>query len=88
LRLAWKGLETESERRAVETKPIRERALAEIASVREVIAALSQKVDAIGQKVDSIERKLKVFASDVLTLRADQERLEDRMDKPDSEHAR
>jgi chromosome segregation ATPase len=81
-------LETESERRAVETKPIWERALAEIASVREDIAALSQKVDALGQKVDSIERKLKVFASDMLTLRADQEYLEDRMDKLDSEHAR
>jgi chromosome segregation ATPase len=67
-------LEDESERRAVETKPIWERALAEIV--------------VIGQKVDSIERRLKVLANDMLTLRGDQERLEDRMDKLDSEHAR
>jgi chromosome segregation ATPase len=81
-------LETESERRAVETKPIWERALAEITSVREELASLSQKVDALDQKVHAIGRKLDVLASDMLDLRADQRRLEDRMDKLDSEHAR
>ncbi|MDT5295629.1 MAG: hypothetical protein QOJ76_2509 [Acidobacteriota bacterium] len=67
-------LESESERRAVETKPIWERALAEII--------------AVGQKVDAVERKLNVLGLDMLTLRPDQTRLESRMDKLDSEPAR
>jgi outer membrane murein-binding lipoprotein Lpp len=67
-------LESESEQRAVETKPIWERALAEII--------------AVGQKVDAVERKLNVLGLDMLTLRADQTRLESRMDKLDSEPAR
>jgi len=66
-------LESESERRAVETKPIWERALAEIMVV--------------SQKVDTIERKLNVLGLDMLTLRADQTRLEDRVDKFESERA-
>jgi outer membrane murein-binding lipoprotein Lpp len=74
-------LESESERRAVETKPIWERALAEI-------IAVGQKVDAISQQVDTIERKLNVLGRDMLTLRADQVRLDDRMDKLESEHTR
>jgi outer membrane murein-binding lipoprotein Lpp len=81
-------LEAESERRAVETKPIRERALAEIVALGQRFDVLEQKVDALGQKVDVIERKLDVLASDMLGLRADQRRLEVRMDKLDSEHAR
>jgi outer membrane murein-binding lipoprotein Lpp len=68
------ALESESERRAVETKPIWERALAEIV--------------AVGQKVDTIDRKLNVLGLDMLTLRADQTRLESRMDKLESEPAR
>src|SRR5438270_13765806 len=65
-------LESEAERRAVETKPIWERALTEIV--------------AVSQKLDTIERKLNVLGQDMLTLRADQTRLEDRMDKLESEH--
>jgi chaperonin cofactor prefoldin len=67
-------LESESERRSIETKPIWERALAEII--------------AVGQKVDAVERKLNVLGLDMLTLRPDQTRLESRMDKLDSEPAR
>src|SRR5215213_5015428 len=81
-------LEAESERRAVETKPIWERALTEIASVRKELASLSQKVDALDEKVHAIGRKMDVLASDMLELRADQRRLEVRMDKLESEHAR
>ena len=81
-------LESESERRAVETKPIWERALAEIIAVKEEVAALNQKVDALSQKVGVIERKLDVLALDMLSLRADQRKIEGRMDKLDSEHAR
>jgi prefoldin subunit 5 len=67
-------LEEDAERRAMETKPIWERALAGIM--------------AVGQKVDAVERKLNVLGLDMLTLRADQTRIEDRMNKLEPEHAR
>lgn len=54
------------EAKSYDTKPIWERALAEILSV--------------SQKVDTVERKLNVLGQDMLTLRADQTRLEDRLD--------
>lgn len=63
-------LESEVERRAVETKPIWERALAEIL--------------AVSQKLDIVERKLNVLGQDMLTMRADQTRLEDRMERLES----
>ena len=88
-------LEAESERRAVETKPIWERALAEIVALGQKVDALEQrvaamevKVDTVVEKVYSIERRMKVLANDMLELRGDQARVEDRMDKLDSEHAR
>jgi outer membrane murein-binding lipoprotein Lpp len=73
-------LEAESERRAVETKPIWERALAEIAGVRQDVAALREKVDIIEHKLDAL-------GLDMLTLRAKQSRLEVRMDKLESKPA-
>lgn len=81
-------LEAESERRAVETKPIWERALAEIVAVNQKVDALAVKVDTVIDKVGSIERRMKVLATDMLELRSDQARVEDRMDKLESEHAR
>jgi hypothetical protein len=74
-------LESESERRAVETKPIRERALAEIAAVK-------QEVITVGKQVDAVDRKVIVLGRDLVTLRADQLHLEGRMDKLESEHTR
>jgi chromosome segregation ATPase len=58
------------EQKSYDTKPIWERALAEILSV--------------GEKVDTIDRKLNVMNRDMLALRAEQVRLEDRMDKIES----
>jgi chromosome segregation ATPase len=81
-------LEAESERRAVETKPIWERALAEIGALGQSVDALAVKVDTVIDKVGSVERRMKVLATDMLELRADQARVEDRMDKLESEHAR
>lgn len=63
-------LESEAERRAIETKPIWEQALAEIL--------------AVSQKLDTVERKLNVLGQDMLTLRADQTRLDDRMERLES----
>jgi len=73
-------LESESERRAVETKPIWERALVEIVAVREEVVTL-------GEKVDTLDRKVTVLGRDMLTLRADQTRIEDRMDKLETKPA-
>ena len=58
------------EQKTFDTKPIWERALAEIL--------------ALGQKLDTIERKLNVLSQDMLTLRADHTRLEDRLEKVES----
>jgi hypothetical protein len=60
-------LEEQSERRAMETKPIWERALAEILELRE--------------GVGNIERKIDVLSRDMIQLRADQVRVENRLDK-------
>lgn len=66
-------LEEQSERRAMETKPIWERALAEILELRE--------------SVDNIERKIDVLSRDMIQLRADQARVDNRLDKLESKPA-
>src|SRR4051812_32412885 len=71
------ALENEAERKAVETKPIWERALAEI-------LALSEKLNTMSEKFDTVERKLDVLGLDMITLRADQRRLNERMDRLES----
>ena len=63
-------LEEQSERRAMDTKPIWERALAEILEVKE--------------SVGNLERKFDVLSRDMIQLRADQRRLDGRMDKLES----
>ncbi|HEX8493748.1 MAG TPA: hypothetical protein VF658_12960 [Pyrinomonadaceae bacterium] len=55
------------EQKSYDTKPIWERALAEI--------------QAISEKLDTVERKFNVLSLDMVTLRADQTRLETRMNK-------
>lgn len=67
------GLEIQAEKRALETKPIWERALAEIIQVR--------------LRVDDVARKMDVLSRDVMQVRADQLRLEDRLDRLDSKPA-
>jgi ribosomal 50S subunit-associated protein YjgA (DUF615 family) len=61
------ALESQAERRALETKPIWERALAEILELKEGFA--------------NFQRKIKVLSHDIVQVRADQERVEHRMDK-------
>ncbi|MCA1621791.1 MAG: hypothetical protein LC795_21460 [Acidobacteria bacterium] len=68
-------LEEESARRAVDTKPIRERALAEITAVRQDVAALGEKVDTLAERIDKVEHKLDVFWEDMLMLRSQQRQL-------------
>jgi chromosome segregation ATPase len=71
------SLETQAERRALETKPIWERALAELLEVKEHLTALEQASNQIVRKID-------VLAKDMLTMRADQTGLEYRLDKLES----
>src|SRR5215213_6382124 len=68
------SLEQQAERRAVETKPIWERALAEILEVKERLGAVEQLSNQMVRKID-------VLGRDMLTLRADQTGVENRLDK-------
>ena len=71
------ALENQAERRALETKPIWERALAEILEVKERLSALEQLSSQMVRKID-------VLSKDMLTLRADQAGIEDRLYKLES----
>jgi chromosome segregation ATPase len=87
--------EAESERRAVETKPIWERALAEIVAVNQKVDTLSvevaeirEEVSVISRKVRAVDNKLGEIASDMLGLRVEQKEVRKQVDKLESEHAR
>jgi hypothetical protein len=71
------SLESQAERRALETKPIWERALAEILEVKEHLSAVEQASNQMVRKID-------VLGKDMLTMRADQTGLEYRLDKLES----
>jgi len=75
------ALEVQAEQRGLETKPIWERALAEILEVKERLNALEQLSHQVIRKID-------VLGKDMLTLRADQVGIEDRLDKLESTPAR
>ena len=74
------SLEDQAERRALETKPIWERALAEIIEIKERLNSLEQLSTQMMRKID-------VLSKDMLTLRADQTGIEDRLDKLESKPA-
>jgi len=61
-------LEAESERRAVETKPIWERALAEIVALGQKVDGLSQKVDALEARVVALEVKVDALQEEVAVI--------------------
>jgi chromosome segregation ATPase len=70
-------LESQAEQRALETKPIWERALAEILKVKERLSNIEQLSNQMVRKID-------VLSKDMLNLRADQTGIEDRLDKLES----
>ncbi|OLE53769.1 MAG: hypothetical protein AUG51_11465 [Acidobacteria bacterium 13_1_20CM_3_53_8] len=74
-------LEDEAARRALETKPIWERALAEILEVRQ---RLEEFRDEVNRSMHDISRKMAVLANDMVQLRADQTYVENRMDNLES----
>jgi chromosome segregation ATPase len=65
------------EARSLDTKPIWERALAEILEVK-------QGVEEVKERVENIERKFDVLTLDMMQLRGDQRRGEKRMDALES----
>lgn len=64
-------VESQAERRALETKPIWERALAEILEVK--------------QGLENVERKIDVLSHDIVQVRADQVRADRRLTSLESE---
>lgn len=68
------ALESQAERRALETKSIWERALREILELK--------------QGLSNVERKIDVLSRDIIQVRADQVRVESRMEKLESEPTR
>jgi hypothetical protein len=65
------------ESRALDTKPIWERALAEIFEVK-------QGVEVVKEGVEDIKRKIDLLSLDVVQVRADQRRVDKRMDTLES----
>jgi chromosome segregation ATPase len=65
------------EARALDTKPIWERALAEILEVKQGVAEVKERVE-------NVERKFDVLALDMMQLRGDQRRVEKRTDALES----
>ena len=65
------SLELQAERRALETKPIWERALAEILELR--------------RSVENVERKIDILSRDIEQVRADQSHADKRLTRLESE---
>src|SRR5919198_3379058 len=65
------NLESQAERRALETKPVWERALAEILEVK--------------QGLENVERKIDVLSRDIVQVRADQVGADRRLTRLESE---
>jgi hypothetical protein len=74
-------LENEAERRAVETKPIWERALAEILEMQQ---GLNEFRGEVKDALHDLSRKIGVLGNDMIQLRADQTHAESRLDNLES----
>lgn len=75
------ALEAENERRALETKPIWERALAEISRLSRDLNDFRRDTN---EALHNLSRKIGVLSHDMIKLRADQLRVETRMDDLES----
>ena len=94
------SLENQAERRSLETKPIWERALAEIVEVKVEIGEVKVELGEVKVELGEVKvrlgaledlskqilRKIDVLNKDMLTLRSDQLGLEDRLDKLEHTH--
>jgi chromosome segregation ATPase len=75
------------EARAIDTKPIWERALTEILEVKQSVAEVKQSVAEVRERVESIERKFDLLTLDMMQLRGDQRRLNSLFDRLESKPA-
>jgi uncharacterized coiled-coil protein SlyX len=75
---------TALEAQSYDTHPIWEQALAEIAGTR---AEMRERFDRIEERLDLIEHKLAAINDDILTLRAEDRRLDKRVTKLEGERA-
>jgi DNA repair ATPase RecN len=89
------ALESQAERRALETKPIWERALAEILEVKDELGEVKVELGEVKDRLGAVEgrlgaiesltrpmvRKVDMLTKDVATVRAEQLGLEDRLEK-------
>lgn len=75
------SVEVQAERRALETKPIWERALAEIIGVKAELAEMKERLGSLEDLARQTLRKIDVLNKDMLTMRADQLGLESRIEK-------
>jgi chromosome segregation ATPase len=73
-------LEAESERRAADTKPIWERALAEIVALNQKVDGLERKVDALEGKVDELRGEVVELRKEVAALNRRVETIEHKLD--------
>ncbi len=74
-------LESDTERRAIETKPVWERALAEILEVQQGLNEFRREVN---DAFRNLSRKIGVLSHDMIQLRADQAHAESRLDNLES----
>ena len=74
-------LESEAERRAIETKPIWERALAEILEVQQ---GLNEFRSEVNNGLRDLSRKMGVLGNDMIQIRADQAHAESRLNNLES----
>ncbi|HZB44662.1 MAG TPA: hypothetical protein VE360_05440, partial [Pyrinomonadaceae bacterium] len=70
-------LEEQSERRAMDTKPIWERALAEI-------LAIQQRLDKVEEALKDLSRKIEVHSIDMVQMRANMRDHASRLDRLES----
>ena len=75
------ALEEQAERRAVETRPMWERALAEILEVRQ---GMDEFRGEMNDALRDLSRKIGVLGNDMIQLRADQVHAERRLDNLES----
>ena len=74
-------VELNVEKRGFDTKPIWERALSEISEVKQDVGTLKQDMVIVKQELGTLNRKMDLFNRDMLSLRADQLRTEERVDR-------
>ncbi|HLG17104.1 MAG TPA: hypothetical protein VJH03_21780 [Blastocatellia bacterium] len=81
-------LEVQAEQRGLDTKPIWERALAEILELRGLLMDLAARVGELAdgltgvkKQLSNVERKLDVLSRDIIQVRADQVDLDRRVER-------